>query len=213
MSHQPIILSDPQSPAAEAYRALRTNLMLTHADNPPRCIVVAPATLADSPNPVAANLAVALAQAERRTLLVDADLRRPRLHDMWGLENTHGLTTLVQTGDAAAIQPGGVENLWVLTSGPKPISPADLLESKKMAATLNALREQYDMVIFETPPIGAVTDAALLASKLDGVLLVMTAGKTRRDQAQQAHELLEKVKSNVLGVVLTNAPDAVRKGY
>lgn len=213
MAARLITLTEPQSQAAEAYRTLRTNLMLSNVDAPPNCLAVAGATLNDSPNPVAANLAVAMAQSDRRTLLVDADLRRPHLHEVFELDNSRGLTTMLQDGDRSAIQASSQANLWVLTSGPRPISPTDLLESKKMTALLSELRSEYEVVLFNAPPVIAVTDAALLGSKLDGVLLVMTAGRTRRDQAQQARDLLTKVKVAVVGAVLVNAPGQANKAY
>ena len=208
-----ITLSNPQAPAAEAYRSLRTNLMFSNVDAPPKTLVIAATTLNEADNTVAANLAVAMAQSERKTLLVDCDLRRPNLHNIWGLDNSTGLTTMIVEDSDDAIRRTEVENLWVLTSGPKPPNPADLLESKRLAITLERLADAYEIVLFCAPPVIAVTDAALLASKLDGILLVMSAGRTRRDQARQAKALLEKIKINVVGVVLTNAAVDASKGY
>lgn len=208
-----VTLTDPNSQAAEAYRSLRTNLMFADVDHPPRAVVVAGASVADVPNTVAANLAVAMAQSERNTLLVDADLRRPHLHTVFGLDNDRGLTSLALEGDDEAIQQSETPHLSLLPSGPKPNNPADLIESKKMAALLDTLATRYDIVIYSAPPVVAATDAILLASKVDGIVLVMTAGKTRRSDAQAARARLEQIRVNILGTVLTNAPDTGSRGY
>lgn len=212
-----VTLSQPRSPAAEAYRTLRTNLMFSSLDKPLTTLLVTSAAPDEGKSTTLANLAVTMAQSSRRTILVDCDLRRPTQHEIWGLANERGLTTMVLEGDALTHPPladVGIENLAVLPSGPLPPNPADLLGSRRMEEVIAALKSRADLVLFDAPPVVAVTDAALLASKLDGVLLVVEAGGTRRDHAQRAKEILEKVNLRIVGAVLNNAPvDASLGGY
>jgi non-specific protein-tyrosine kinase len=153
-----------------------------------------------------ANLAVTLAQGGKRTIVVDCDLRRPSQHDIWGIAREPGLTTMVLEGlKEAPLVEVGIENLKVLTSGPLPSNPADLLGAPRMDEIVEQLKKKADMVLFDAPPVIAVTDATLLAAKLDGVLLVLRARSTRRDHAERAKELLERVGVRIVGTVLTNA--------
>lgn len=212
-----ITLTDPRSPAAEAYRALRTNLTFAALDKPIQTLVVTSPAPGEGKSTTLANLAVTMAQGERRTILVDADLRRPSLHEIFGVSNSRGLTTMFVDQGALEEPPlleTGVENLLLLPSGPLPPNPADLLGSKRMEDVIAALRARADLVLFDAPPVIAVTDAAVLGTKADGVLLVISAGRTRRDHAQRARELLERVHVRVVGAVLTNAPvDLSLGGY
>jgi non-specific protein-tyrosine kinase len=203
-----IAIADPRSPAAEAYRTLRTNIMFSSLDKP-LCTLLATSTAADEgKSTTVANLAVTMAQSEQRVILVDCDLRRPSLHTLFGLAQEPGLTTMIldQGSGQPPLQRTQVPGLALLSSGPLPPRPADILGSKRMEAVIAELREQADVVLFDTPPIIAVTDAAVLATRVDGVLLVLQAGKTRRDRAREARALLDKVKANIVGVVLNNAP-------
>ncbi len=219
MSPKPdlITLTDPRSPAAEAYRTLRTNLTFAGLDKPIETLVVTSPAPGEGKSTTLANLAVTMAQGERRTILVDADLRRPSLHEIFEVPNSQGLTTMFVDQDALKEPPlaeTGVENLLLLPSGPLPPNPADLLGSRRMEQVIAALRERADLVLFDAPPVIAVTDAAVLGTKVDGVLLVVRAGHTRREHAQRAKELLERVHVRVIGAVLTNAPvDVTLGGY
>jgi capsular exopolysaccharide synthesis family protein len=210
-----ITLTDPRSPASEAYRTLRTNLSFYSLDNPIRTLVVTSPAAGEGKSTTVANLAVTMAQSGRRTILVDCDLRRPSLHDLFGVTAEPGFTNLVLDETAELpLQPTQIENLWLLPSGPKPPNPADMLGSKRLDQILEQLTEQADIVLFDAPPAVAVTDAAILGAKVDGVLLVLKAGKTRRDHAERAKELLEKAKVRIVGVTLTNAPrDGSVGGY
>ena len=202
-----ITLTDPQSPMSEAYRTLRTNLSFYSLDTPLRSLVVTSPAVGEDKGESIANLAVTMAQSGRKTLLVDCDLRRPVLHDFFGLSNDDGLTNMIlNDAETPPLQQTGVENLSLLASGPKPPNPADLLGSKKADQLIVSLTEQFDFVLFNAPPVMAVTDATILGAKVDGVLLVITAGKTRRDHAEKAKEMLEKAHVRVIGVALTNAP-------
>ncbi|MCX7855499.1 MAG: CpsD/CapB family tyrosine-protein kinase [Anaerolineae bacterium] len=214
---QLITLTDPRSPVAEAYRTLRTNLTFAGLDQPIEALIVTSPASGGEKSIAAANLAVVMAQGEHRTVLVDADLRRPALHEIFGVSNERGLTTMFVDPQARAEPPlidVGVENLWLLPSGPLPPNPADLLGSRRMEEIIAILRSRADVLIFDAPPVLAVTDAAVLGMKVDGVLLVVTAGRTRREQARQARELLERARVRVVGAVLTDVPaSAVRRYY
>jgi len=210
-----ITLTNPRSAASEAYRTLRTNLLFSSLDKPLHTLVVTSSAPEEGKSTALANLAVTLAQGGRKTILADCDLRRPSQHTLWGLEREPGLTNYL-LGDRKDIplQDVGVENLQVLTAGMLPPNPADLLGSARMDDLIASLAKKADIVLFDAPPVIAVTDAALLASKLDGALLIMRAGKTRRDHADQAKELLERIKVRVVGVALLDAHvDAGVGGY
>ena len=202
-----ITLTDPRSPVSEAYRTLRTNLSFYSVDDPIQTLVVTSPATDDGKSVVAANLAVTMAQSGRRTILVDSDLRRPTLHTLFDLAAEPGLTNVVLGElEELPLQETGVENLLLLASGPKPPNPADMLGSKRVDALIARLAEEADFVIFDAPPAIAVTDAAVLGAKVDGALLVISAGKTRREHAERAKETLEKARVRIVGATLTNAP-------
>jgi non-specific protein-tyrosine kinase len=210
-----IALRDPCSPAAEAYRTLRTNIQFSSLDKPLHTLLVTSSAPDEGKSLTLANLAVTLAQAEQRVILVDCDLRRPGLHPLFGLSNAEGLTSVIlsQTEAPLPLQATSVPGLRLLASGPLPPRPADLLGSRRMELLIKRLQTEADIVLFDTPPVTAVTDAAILATRLDGVLLVFQAGKTRRERAREARRLLEKVKANIIGVVLNNARLESNYGY
>ncbi len=212
-----ITLTDPRNPAAEAYRTLRTNLTFTALDNPIETLLVTSSAPDEDKSTVLANLAVTMAQGERRTILVDADLRRPSLHEIFDVTNDQGLTSMIveeTTLDNPPLLKVGIKNLWLLPSGPLPPNPAGILGSRKMEQVIAALKEHADVVLFDAPPVVAVTDAAVLGTKVDGVLLVVRAGRTRREHAQRAKELLERVHVRIVGAVLNDAPrDVALGGY
>ncbi len=208
-----VALTEPKSAVAEAYRQLRTNIQFSSPDKPVHTLLATSTSPDDGKSTTIANLAITFAQAGSATVLVDADLRRPHLHTIFGLPNDAGLTTLVsemaRSKDQAAynlpLQETEVANLRVLTSGPVPPNPAEILSSQRMAHILALLRNGAEYVLIDTPPIIAVTDAAVLASRVDGVLLVVNAGKTKRDLAIKARDMLQQVNAHILGVVLNNA--------
>lgn len=205
-SSQLITLSDPRSPMAEAFRTLRTNLMFSSLDHPLSTLLVTSAAPEEGKSTTLANLAVTLAQGGRKTILVDCDLRHPRQHEIFGVPAEPGLSNMIlDKRDAAPLAATGVENLLLLPAGTLPPNPADLLGSRRMEDIIAALKAQADIVLFDAPPVIAVTDAALLALKLDGALLVVSAGQTRREHALQAKALLEKIHVRIVGTVLTNA--------
>jgi non-specific protein-tyrosine kinase len=202
-----ITITDPRSPVSEAYRTLRTNLSFTSLDKPIQTLVVTSPAPDEGKSTTVANLAVTMAQGGKRTILVDCDLRRPTLHTLFDLETEPGLTDLVldETADPP-LRETGVEGLRIMTSGPLPPNPADMLGSGRIDQIIEQLLGLADLVLFDAPPVIAVTDAVVLGAKVDGVLLVINAGKTRRDHAAKAKEMLEKAKVRLVGATLTNAP-------
>jgi capsular exopolysaccharide synthesis family protein len=210
-----VTVSDPRSVTAEAYRTLRTNLSFSSLDDPIHTLVVTTPAPQENKSLVISNLAVIIAQGGNRTVLVDCDLRRPALHEIFGVDNSAGLTTMMLNESAMETPPlhqTEIENLSLLPSGPLPPNPADLLGSRRMDAVIDQLKEQADIVLLDAPPVVAVTDAAVLGSKVDGVLLVVSAGVTRREHAVRAKEMLEKVNIRIVGAVLDNAPTDVMTG-
>lgn len=206
---------EPASLAAEAFRVLRTNLQFLGLDEPLRSMVVTSAAPGEGKSTTVANLGVTFAQAGTRVCLVDADLRRPMLAKLLGLENWTGLTTALigQSPLEECVKKTPVEGLWLLPSGPVPPNPAELLGSERMAGLLERLKAEYDLVLIDSPPVLAVTDAAVLAPRTDGVVLVIRAGQTDRRAVQRARTALETVHARVLGAVLGGVAQAEKEGY
>jgi non-specific protein-tyrosine kinase len=205
-----VAFTKPRSPAAEAYRQLRTNIEFASIDRPVKRLLLTSAGPDEGKSTTVANLAVTMANAGHKVILIDCDLRRPAQHRIFGLRNTTGLTNAFLGRevpiDALPLQQTGIANLWLLPSGPTPPNPADLLDSERMDQVLAKASEQGDYVLLDSPPVVAVTDAAVLSTKVDGVLLVVGAGKVKRDLARKAKAQLEAVKAPVLGVVVNNVP-------
>ncbi|MFQ6015638.1 MAG: CpsD/CapB family tyrosine-protein kinase [Anaerolineae bacterium] len=202
-----ITLTNPRSPISEAYRTLRTNLEFSSLDRSLRTMVVTSAGPEEGKSTTLANLAVTLAQAGKQVILVDCDLRRPSQHQIFGVRNDRGFTTMLVVDEAMKnppLQDTRAPGLRLLPSGPLPPNPSELLGSQRMEEIIASLTKNADIVLFDAPPVIAVTDAAVLASKVDGVLLVINAGKTKRDHAQKAKALLEKVNARLVGAVLNN---------
>lgn len=200
---------DPKSPVAEAFRTLRTNLQFSALDRELRTLLVTSAGPGEGKSTVITNLAVAVAQSGKSVILVDADLRKPVIHKRFGLGNDVGLTNILVHGPAESVlQDVGIANLQVVTSGPIPPNPAEMLDSGMMEKTRDFLKEKADIVLFDCPPVVAVTDAALLSRKMDGVLLVVQLGSVEREAARRAKTLLENVQAPLLGLVINNIPAA-----
>lgn len=204
-----VTLLYPRSPAAEAFRSLRTNLEFSSLDERFRTIVVTSSVPGEGKTVVASNLAVAFAQSGRSTILVDADLRRPGTHLIFSLANDRGLTDMLrsdETGLSDVAQRTEEPNLTVITSGTLPANPAELVGSHRMEVIIDRLAESADLVIFDTPPIGAVTDAALLAARASATILVVQPHRAREHVVVHAREALANVSAHVVGVVLNNIP-------
>lgn len=205
----------PHSAIAEAFRTLRTNIRFTGVDRPLTSLIVSSAEPGAGKTTVAVNLGIVYAQAGFRVVVIDADLRLPRLHKSFGFANTTGLTDLlVGTQDVAAyLTNTEISNLRLLVAGPIPPNPSELLGSKRMADVLKGLKAHADLVIIDTPPVLPVTDTAVLAPKVDGILLVARAHTTQRDTIRHATENLTQVGGNVIGAVLNAAPIKPRSIY
>ena len=202
-----VTLTDPRSPASEAYRTLRTNLQFASLDKPVHTILITGVEAGDGKSTTLANLAVVMAQAGKIVIVIDCDLRRPTLHKVFGLSSEPGLTNaILDSAGYVALQKTTVEGLRLVASGPLPPNPSELLGSRHFEEILSRLAKEADILLLDAPPIVAVSDAAVLATKVDGVILVVNAGKTKRDLARRAKSLLEKVNAHILGVVLNNAP-------
>jgi capsular exopolysaccharide synthesis family protein len=201
-----VTLTDPRSPAAEAFRTLRTNLTFSSLERPLTTLLVTSAAPEEGKSTTLANLAVTMAQGGRKTIVVDCDLRHPHQHEIFGVPAEPGLSNMMQSNqDRPPLVATSVDGLSLLPAGALPQNPADLLGSRQMDSIIANLKTRADIVLFDAPPVIAVTDAALLASKLDGALLVVSAGQTRRDHALQAKALLERIHVHIVGTVLTNA--------
>lgn len=204
-----VTLNEPRSAAAEAFRTLRTNLIFSGVEHAVDTLVVTSAAHSEDKSLVLANLAVTFAQAGNKTIIVDSDLRRPAQHEIWGIDNERGLTTMIIDNAALStppLVPTSIPDLSVLPSGPLPPIPADVLSSQRMSEIIGVLKARAHYVLFDSPPVLTASDAALLGAKVDGVLLVVRAGATRRDHAARARQALERVHVRILGAVLTNAP-------
>lgn len=201
--------TNPKSPVAEAYRILRTNLNFAALDKPFKTLLLTSPGPSEGKSTTLANLGIAMAQAGTRTLLMDCDLRKPLLHKLFGLTNWRGFTNLmVEKGVTLeeVIQDTPVPNLKVLTSGPLPPNPSELLASRRAAQVIEEAQERFQLVLIDSPPVVAVTDAAILSAKVDGVLLVIRSHETRINLALQAKNLLDKANAHIIGVVLNGVP-------
>jgi len=210
-----IAVRHPLSPVVEAFRLLRANLQFSSVDEPLHALMVTSPGPSEGKSVMLSNLAVVMARSGLRVVAVDADLRRPVLHKIFDLPNTHGLSDAILHATPPVgehLQATEVENLWVLASGPLPPNPAELLGSERIGAIIEELRGQVDMVLLDSPPTLAVADAVILGTRVDGVLLVNDAGHTRRSEARRAAEELRRVRANLLGVVL-NRLSRRRDGY
>jgi non-specific protein-tyrosine kinase len=205
MTAQLIALTDPASPAAEAYRRLRVNLTAQGA--PPRALMVAAASPSAGKAAVVANLAVTFARVGKRVVVVDADLREPGQHTLFGVAAEPGLSNALRVpGATLSLQETAVPGLRVLAGGPAVEVPSELLASPAARAIITRLREEADVVLFDVPPVVTATDAAELAPQMDAVLVVVTAGRTKREHARRALELLTRVGAPVIGASLVDVP-------
>lgn len=200
-----VVVNKPSSAVSEQFRTIRTNVQFSMVDETLRTIVVTSAGPASGKSTVSANLAATFASKEKKVLLVDADLRKPTVHKIFKVRNNDGLTTLLTDRKAnleEMIYRTHSEGLYILTSGAIPPNPAELLSSKRMEEIKQEMLDYFDLIIFDMPPLLAVTDAQVMASKTDGVLFVIPKGQANKDEVFKAKDLLEKVQANVLGAVL-----------
>ncbi|WP_088052505.1 CpsD/CapB family tyrosine-protein kinase [Virgibacillus dakarensis] len=196
----------PRSPISEQYRTIRTNLQFSSVDDELKSMLVTSAGPGEGKSMTTANLAVVYAQQGKKVLLIDADLRKPTMHYTFRVDNLKGLSNILvgETLLEAAISPTDVENLDVISCGPIPPNPSELLASKRMQQLLYSANELYDLVIFDTPPILAVADAKILANICDGAILVVRSKHTEYEAAAKAVELLEPSHAKMLGTILND---------
>lgn len=202
------------SMAAEAYRTLRTNISLSQVDRPIQSLLVTSCIPREGKSTTVANLGVTFAMAQKKVLIIDADLRRPILHRLFGIPNNQGLTHTLS--DAVefdqVLSPTKVPNLWVVTCGIIPPNPSELLGSQKMRGFIERAKQQFDLVLLDSPPISSLADASILGAIVDGVLFIVKVNMANRDLISKAKEQLQTVGANIIGVVL-NDVDVKRDGY
>jgi capsular exopolysaccharide synthesis family protein len=211
-----VTLLYPRSPPAEAFRSLRSNTEFASVDAPVKTVLITSSIPGEGKTTTAANLAVAMAQAGSRTILLDADFRKPGIHKVFNLANVVGLSALLRRDGASpgdVVQETEQDNLRIITTGPLPPNPAELLRSKRMSAILEELSITADFVVIDSPPVQAVTDAAILASMADGTLFVVDAGRTHQGTILSALDGLAKAGARVLGVVLNRIDAAASYAY
>lgn len=201
-----IAFTTPRSYVAEQFRTLRTNINFSSPDKQIQTLVITSAAPAEGKSTAAANLSIVFAQEDKKVLLIDADMRKPTMHHTFRMGNIQGLSRVLtkQSTLQTAIRATHVPGLDLLTCGSLPPNPAELLSSKSMNSLLEQMKEVYDIIIFDAPPILSVTDAQLLANKCDGAILIVNSGKTEKKQVIQAKELIAKSKCRLIGAVLNN---------
>lgn len=210
-----ITYSSPKDPISEAFRNMRTNITFSDIDEELKVLTVTSVGKGEGKSTIMANYAVALAQSRKKVLLIDCDLRRPRLHRLFEQPNKRGLTNILlrETEAVNTIQSTEVENLFLITSGPIPPNPSEILASKRLGALIQELKQTFDYILIDAPPVGVVTDAAVLSQVTDGYILVAAIDVTNREGLKVALSTLENVNANIIGVVVNNAPANKRSGY
>lgn len=200
------VLSNPKSHGAEAYRVLRTNLQFSGFDRKIKTIAVTSSISGEGKTTTVSNLAITFAQFGSKVLVVDTDLRKPRIHKMFGLDNQKGITTLLSQHEEieSSIYNIGIDNLDIVCCGPIPPNPSELLGSYAMKDLIEKFKEQYDVILFDSAPVDIVTDASILGAICDGVILVVKSGVVDMAAVTRAKERLINVNANILGVVLNN---------
>ena len=200
-------LLDPAGVASEAYRSLRTSFLYAAVDAPPTVVLITSPGSADGKSTTCANLAVVLAQADKHTLVIDGDLREPGLHRFFDLPNVSGVVNVL-SGEQEVLEvcqepyPG----LQIISAGPKPPNPAELLSSRRFSELVGQARRLFDYVLIDSPPTGLASDAMIIAAQADGVLLVLDSEGTSKGSLRKAVRNLEAVGANVLGTVMNKAP-------
>ncbi|WIV12083.1 polysaccharide biosynthesis tyrosine autokinase [Proteiniborus sp. MB09-C3] len=204
--------STPKSPVSEAYRTLRTNIQFSNVDENIKSIVITSSSSNEGKSTIISNLAITVAQTDKKILLIDTDLRKPRIHEIFGISNSDGITNILSENldYKAALISTGIGGLDILASGPIPPNPAELLGSKKMKDFLESVKDDYDMVLLDAPPVGLVTDATVLSAKCDGVMIVSAVGQSIINLAIDTKKLIQIVNGNILGVVMNKIP--LKKG-
>lgn len=215
MKKRIISIDNPKSPIAEAYRGIRTSIEFSNIDKDLKVICITSSQQNEGKSTVISNLAVSFANLDKRVLLMEGDLRNPSVHRMFNLSNIYGLTDVLFAHKTflECINTTSINNLHVLTCGAMPINPSEVLSSKTMREFLEQLKEAYDYIFIDAPPIGIVTDAGIISTYSDGVVFVVGANETDVNIAKISKERLEKVNANILGVVLNKFDVSKNSGY
>jgi len=211
-----ITYMDPKSINAEQFRTIRTNIEFAQLDKPLKNLLVSSSVPAEGKSTVVSNLAYVIAQTDKKVLLVDADLRKPTVHRTFKLNNEQGLTTLLANSELKfnqVVQHSKELNLYFLPSGPIPPNPSEILGSGRMSLLMKELGQFFDIVIYDAPPIITVTDPQILATKVDGVVMVVRQGYTRKEEVKKAKEALDNVNANILGYVMNGKELSDSAGY
>ncbi|KYH34272.1 tyrosine-protein kinase YwqD [Clostridium tepidiprofundi DSM 19306] len=209
-----IVEKNPKSYISEAYRTLRTNIKYSSYDDEIKSILITSTSPYEGKSVTVSNLAVSMVQDGKKVLIVDCDLRRPTIHKKFGISNLNGLSNYLVgeiSFEDAIVERG--ENLYIMSSGIVPPNPSEMLSSNKMKEFLNFKRDEFDLIILDSPPVLAVTDAQVLSTMVDGVILVVESGKTEKEALVKSKEHLDKVKANIIGVVINKIPVNKGKGY
>lgn len=209
-----VVEQKPKSIAAESYRTLRTNIQYSSFDKQYKSIIVTSSEPAEGKSVTAGNLALAMAQGENKVLLIDCDMRKPSLHKRFRISNNYGLTDLLlhkKTMEDVAVQYN--ERLTVVPSGKVPPNPSEMLGSRAMTIFLEEMKKHFDYIIMDTPPVGAVTDSQVLSTKVDGTILVVKAGQTKKDVVMNSINAIKKVNGNIIGTVLNGVEQSKNKYY
>lgn len=210
-----VTYSDPKGQIAEQFRTVRTNIQFSAVDRQLQSILFTSSDPSEGKSTISNNMAVTWAKQGTRVILVDADLRRPTVHRTFGISNRRGLTTYLSghVDVATIIQPTVVDNLAVITSGPVPPNPAELLDSDRFKTLLKELADQCDLIVLDSPPVNTVTDSQLLAAQVDGTILVVPQGIADKNGVRRAKQLLETVHANILGAIMNRVTAAKSGGY
>lgn len=204
----------PKSPVSEAFRTLRTNIQFSSLDNEIKTIVVTSSEGSEGKSTVISNLAVAMVQSGKKVLIIDCDLRKPTLHKIFRMKNIIGFTNALIEDlemDKVIRDVQDVDGLKILTSGPIPPNPSEILNSTKSKNFIQKLKETFDVILIDAPPIGIVTDAAILSTYVDGIILVVSCGQTEIEAVKEAKVLLDRVNAPLIGTVLNKVPVTKRK--
>lgn len=211
-----ITMSDPESPISEQYRTIRTNIQYAMVDKTLQTLAITSSNASEGKSTSTINLAIVFANSNKKVLLVDADMRNPTIAKTFELINNRGLSTLLSNKTMTTeevLQPTNLENLNILPSGPIPPNPSELLDSLQMKRLIEEWKNNYDLIIFDTPPILAVTDAQILASKVDGTILVAREKIAEKSALLKAKELLIMVKATIIGAIYNDASSVKDQGY
>lgn len=208
-----IVHNDKKSVISEQFRTIRSNIKFSMADKDLKTILITSAGMGEGKSTVAVNIAAAFAQEGKKILLIDGDMRKPVVHHTFGIKNTCGLSNVLskQNELSEAIQDTKVPGLDIITSGIIPPNPSELLASRQLDNIVQTLKDEYDLIIFDAPPVLSVTDAQILSNKCDGTILVISSGKTEKANIVKAKELLTLSKATIIGAVLNNAK--MEKGH